>query len=274
MNHRFHLGIDRSDSSIDFCLLDETGTIVEQGKVPSAPEDLQPWVLSLKARLESGSGTIAACIEQPCINLTHYFRQFDFLALYLVNPAVIKRYRESLSASRAKDDRRDAHALARFVLERHCELQPWQPADEQTRALSAVTEKRRQLVDLRTSITNKLTQALKDTYPQSLELVGRYLYSPLACAFLNKWPTLADLRKARPATIKTFYYTHGSRRPEVIEKRLTLIAGSVPLCTDPIELEVATELIRAFVKQLQALTASIARFDRLIAQATAKHEDA
>ncbi|MFD2303169.1 IS110 family transposase, partial [Roseibacillus ishigakijimensis] len=185
-----------------------------------------------------------------------------------------KRYRESLSASRAKDDRRDAQALTRFILERHRELQPWRPLDAQTRRLNALVEKRRQLVDLRTSITNKLTQALKDTYPQSLELVGRYLYTPLACAFLNKWPTLAELKKARPATISQFYCTHGSRRPDVIAKRLDLIAKAVPLCTDEVVLDTAAELIRAFVKQLQALTASITRFDQRIEEATAAHDDA
>ncbi|MBK1835711.1 transposase, partial [Roseibacillus ishigakijimensis] len=268
MNHHFHLGIDRSDSTLDFCLLDSTGDIVEQQKIDSAPESLKPWVEELAQGLPDGA-TIAICIEQPCQNLTHFFSQFDFLALYLVNPAVIKRYRESLSASRAKDDRRDAQALARFILERHRELQPWRPLDAQTRRLNALVEKRRQLVDLRTSITNKLTQALKDTYPQSLELVGRYLYTPLACAFLNKWPTLAELKKARPATISQFYYTHGSRRPDVIAKRLDLIAKAVPLCTDEVVLDTAAELIRAFVKQLQALTASITRFDQRIEEATA-----
>lgn len=273
MKHHFHIGIDRSDASLDYCILDASANTVRQAKVSSAPEALLAWVRDLQKTLPAGSD-ISLCIEQPCQNLVHFFKQFDFLQLHLANPAVIKKYRESLSASRAKDDRRDAHALALFVCERHSQLRPWSPSDPLADQIALLTEKRRQLVGIRTSLTNKLTQALKDSFPQALELVGRDLHAPLACAFLSRWPTLDAVRKARPATLTRFYYKQGSRRPKPIEKRIETIRDSVALCTDQSVLEVYTELILALVRQISAVQTSIKRFDKLIAAKTAEHRDA
>jgi transposase len=273
MKHHLHIGIDRSDTSIDICSLDASGETSAQAKISTAPESLLPWVRELEKSLPQGH-TIALCIEQPCQNLIHFFSQFAFLCLYLVNPAVIKKYRESLSASRAKDDRRDAHTLALFVFERHARLQPWAPTDPLAGQIALLTEKRRQLVGIRTSLTNKLTQALKDCYPQALELTGRDLHAPLARAFLTKWPTLQALRNAKPATITKFYHTHGSRRAKVIEQRLELIKHSVPLCTDETILEVYTDQILSLVCQIATVQTSILKFDARIEERTARHQDA
>ncbi|MGB6219405.1 IS110 family transposase [Haloferula sp.] len=273
MKHYRFIGIDRSDSSLDICTLDASGEILSQSKISSAPEAMLPWVHDLQKTLPPGSA-IAVSIEQPCQNLVHFFSQFDFLHLYLANPAVIKKYRESLSASRAKDDRRDAKALALFVHERHAKLDPWTPVDPLASQIAMFAEKRRQLVGVRTSLTNKLTQALKDSFPQALDLVGRDIFTPLACAFLTKWPTLAALRKAKPATIKKFYYTHGSRRSEAIEKRLAIIANSVALCTDESILAVHAELILGLVRQISTIQNTIKRFDTLIEERTDEHQDA
>lgn len=273
MKHHLFIGIDRSDSTIDTCLLNTSGETHSQSKISSAPETLLPWVKELEKSLPSGQ-TIALCIEQPCQNLVHFFSQFGFLCLYLVNPAVIKKYRESLSASRAKDDRRDAHTLALFIYERHARLEPWTPSDPLADQIALLTEKRRQLVGIRTSLTNKLTQALKDSFPQALELTGRDLHAALACAFLTKWPTLQALQKAKPSTITQFYYKHSSRRPKVIEERLAIIENSIPLCTDENILEVYSELILALVRQISAVRTSILRFDNMIQELTEKHQDA
>lgn len=273
MNHHLLIGIDRSDSHLDLCVLDTEGNILTQSRISSAPEELFPWVESLRELLPAN--TIAAlCIEQPCQNLVHFFGRFDHLQLFLLNPAVLKKYRESLGPSRAKDDRRDAHALALLLHERRSRMQPWTPADPLAARLGSLVEKRRQLVDIRVSLTNKLTQALKECFPQALELTGRDLHAPLACALLEKWPTLQILRRARPETIRRFYHAHGSRRPKPIQQRLELIARSVPMCDDPGTLEVHTALVRSLAAQIRQLQTSIGRFDTLISRTAANHQDA
>jgi transposase len=230
------------------------------------------WARKIEAMLPAGAHA-ALCIEQPCPGLMNFFRQFEFLALHLINPLTLKHYREAFNTSRAKDDKKDAFHLARLIFEKHDLLKAWQPNDPETSQLAILTQKRRQLVDLRVSATNRLTQALKDCFPQALEVTGRDLHSRLAMSFLEKWPTLQALQKARPATIEKFYHQHGSRHPKPIEKRLELIAKAVPICLDPVVLECNSEFILALVKQLRAFDHSIRRFDTLIADALQGHPD-
>jgi transposase len=273
MNHHLFIGIDRSDATIDIHLLDRDGNFLRQDAVPSAPESLAPWAEAIGKQLPPGT-TAALCIEQPCINLTTFFSQYPFLTLYLINPVTLKKYREAFTLSKAKDDKKDALHLASLVFEKHRSIKPWQPADPVTRKLQILTEKRRQLVDLRTSITNRLTQLLKEYYPQALDLAGKTLHAPLACDFLTKWPTLQQLQQARPRTITRFYILHSSRRPKVIAERLQQIAAAVPLSTDPVILETYAELATALAKQLATLERSIKHFDALIARTARLHPDA
>ena len=270
--HHTFIGIDRSDQTIDYSQLSTEGETLTQKKISSSPESLLHWVDELRSALPENT-TIALCIEQPCQNLVHFFTQFKELIIYLENPAVIKKYRESLSASRAKDDKRDAAVLAQFIYERHRRLTPHSIEDPLTHQIATLVEKRRQLVGTRTSLTNKLTQALKDYYPQALELIGKYIYSPLSCAFLSKWSTLQDLQKARPSTITQFYYKLNSRSQKLIDERLDIIENAVPICTDPSTIEVYQLLVESLVKSIQQLQRSINQFDKVIEAKVAQHED-
>ncbi len=272
MKYHYYIGIDRSDKTIDIReLSDEGKTLVEQ-KINSAPETLLPWILDLINQLP-GDTNIAICIEQPCQNLVNFFSQFPEVDIYLENPHVIKKFRESLSASRAKDDRRDAAAIGQYIYERHAGLEPYKNTDPQSTQLAALVEKRRQLVGTCTSLTNKLTQALKEYYPQALELVGKYIYSPLSCAFLCKWSSLQELKKAKQSTIIKFYHTQGSRSAKLLEKRLEVIEKAVPMCTDKYLIEVYQLQVISLVKLISQVQLGIKKFDQLIEEKTSQHED-
>jgi hypothetical protein len=87
-------------------------------------------------------------------------------------------------------------------------------------------------VDLRTSQIQALTAALKEYFPQALELLSGNLTSRLARDFLKKWPTFEAFQQAKPSTIKRFYYGHNIRSPELMEKVLGLAKTAQPLTTD------------------------------------------
>ena len=270
--HQLYIGIDRSDQTIDICQVDQQGNHLLHSKISSSPELLTQWVAELKEALKNDQ-TAAICIEQPCQNLVNFFSQFDHLVIYLANPAVIKKYRESLSASRAKDDKRDAAALAQYVFERYRQLKAYKNEDPLSQQIATLVEKRRQLVGQRVGLTNKLTQALKDYYPQAIELVGKYIHSPVSCAFLKKWSSLQKLQKAKQSTIQAFYYNHNSRSKTRIEKRLELIEKAVPMCTDSEVIEVYELLVGSLVNAIESIQKSIQKFDKLIEQKAQQHED-
>src|ERR1043166_6163691 len=223
--HPFELviGLDRSDRTADLWVLDtRTGTRTHQS-IGTAPEALGRWAEQLHAA--QPQARVALCLEQPALNLIACLETYPWLVLYPINPVSLQNYRQALVTSRAKDDTKDARYLAEWLYHHHAELRPWTPDDRRTRWLQQLVAHRRAVVDERTALTNRLQALLKQYYPQALELCGEDLWRPLATAFLLKWPSLQALRRVRPATLKQFYYRHGSRSPRVLRKPLEVTSG-------------------------------------------------
>jgi len=90
---------------------------------------------------------------------------------------------------------------------------------------------------------------------------------------LQRWSSLQQLKKARPETLRRFYYAHNARRGDVIEKRLALIVQAVPLTNDPALIESSIVTVQALTLGLRAVHAAIARYDREIAHTFGQHPD-
>ncbi len=110
----------------------------------------------------------------------------------------------------------------------------------------------------RVALTNRLTSLLKQYFPQALDSVGD-VGSAQACDFLVRWPTLAAVQRARPATVRQFYRAHNCRKADVIAARLAAIAAAVPLTTDAAVLEPLRLSVQAYATQLRAALASVAK---------------
>jgi transposase len=108
---------------------------------------------------------------------------------------MLAKYREAFKPSRAKDDPTDAE-LALDLLLRHPErFSPLRPQSAGMRSLLSLIEQRRELVGDKTRFTNRLTNALKQYYPQALEWFDD-IDTVLFCDFLTRWPTLPAVRRA------------------------------------------------------------------------------
>ena len=172
-SHPYNLivGLDRSDAKSDLCLIDpQSRKILSQYSISTAPESLESWVHQLRQEHPDG--------------------QFAFFTLYAINPISLLKFRETFVTSRAKDDTLDSKFLALLILDHHEHFQAWNPEDPKTRLLQRLVIDRRNVVNHRTELSNRLKALLKAYYPQALELAGDELWRPLGTAFLLKWPTL------------------------------------------------------------------------------------
>ncbi len=132
---------------------------------------------------------------------------------------------------------------------------------------------RRAVVDERTGLTNRLQALLKQYFPQALELCGEDLWRPLATSFLLKWPSLGAVKKAKPSTLKTFYYLHGSRSAKLVEQRLALVEQAVPVTDERAVIDSFVLRVRLLCRELQLVQRTIVEFEKQIAQAYAAHPD-
>lgn len=98
------------------------------------------------------------CLEQSKGSLTYALLKYDFLVLYPVSPRTLAKFREAFAPSGDKNDPTDAQ-LALELLRRHRDkLNPWCPADHQTRTLQLFVERRRKPVNDETRLRKCLTR--------------------------------------------------------------------------------------------------------------------
>lgn len=266
------IGLDWGDQA-HACALQVQGlTAIEKFNLTHSAESLQDWIASLRQRF--GGRPIAMALEAKHGPLIHALLQAEFITLYPVNPKTSALYRQAFNPSGAKDDLPDAELLLNLLQVHRDKLTPWHPDDVQTRKLDGLVQARRAAVDLRTQLANSLTTLLKGYYPQALELVGEDVFSPLACAFLLKWPDLISLKAARPTTVRAFYHAHNVRRGEIIEKRLERITQARALTTDDAVVSVSVLTCRLLAEQLANLAHSIKRYEQETKQVFDEHPDA
>lgn len=267
------VGLDWADRSHQVCLRAVDSERDEQSELKHDPLTLHSWAYGLRARFPQGK--IAVALEQTRGPLIYALSQHEHLELYPLNPAMLTKYRQAAkAASGTKNDPLDASLACELVRIHRDWLRPLPVAPAAVRELQMLLETRRGLVDQRTALCNQLTAALKGYYPQALQLVGEDVGSPLAGAFLRRWPTLEAVQRAQPQRLRHFYHAHHVRSAARIEERLAVVRTAVPLTRDAAVLAALPVTVAVVLDQLAVLALAIADYDRRIAAAFARQADA
>jgi len=267
------VGLDWGDQnhSLSMCAASDT-TQIRRLRLQQTPEALAEWANELRTLFPNGK--IAVCLEESRGGLMSALIGYEHILPFPINPKTSARFREALYPSGVTEDPLDADVILEFLLKHREHLRPWLPDTVETRQLALLTEQRRQFVDQRTALTNKLLSNLKAIFPQAVELVGANLASRLATDFLSKWPTLQAVQKVKPSVLRKFYYGHNSRAKELIEQRLLLLKNAMALTSDTALLAGHSLAIQTLAAQIDALRPFIDQYDEQIATLFAAHPDA
>lgn len=264
------IGLDWADGKHAICLQSAGSSDREADELEHRPETIDEWARGLRRRF--GGRPVAIALELAKGPLVYALRKYEFLVLFPLNPATLAKYREMFAPSGAKDDPTDAELALEFLLKYPEKLKPLDPQSAEMRALQQLVEMRRRLVDDQTRITNRLTSALKNYFPQALEWFADKA-SLLFCDFLARWPTVKAARQARRATLKRFFHEHNVRRTALIQQRIDAIKRAVPLTEDEGVITPYALLVKVLVEQLRATLQAIETFDREIAERAPRHPD-
>src|SRR5690606_9230814 len=211
------IGIDWADKKHDVCLKVEGETRVELSVLEHSPAKIREWAYGLRERF--GGAPVAVCLELSQGPIVSALLEYDFFVIYPVQPAMLARYRKTFTPSGAKDDPTDAEFALEMLL-RHPEqfsaLNLERPA---MRSLRKLVQARRDLVQDRVRVTNRLVFTLKGYFPQVLSWF-RDKDTKVFIEFLTRWPSLQSAKRARPETIENFFRTHNVRRADTIQKRI------------------------------------------------------
>jgi len=266
------IAIDWADRQHVFSLQLAGQTTKETGTLEQKPEVIGPWVAKLRERF--GGRPVAIAVEQSRGALIHALMRYDFIVIYPLHPTTVAKFREAFKSSGAKSDPLDTDQILQILTKHRELLKALNPDTEQTRLLARLGEDRRKAVDLRTSHVQALTAALKEYFPQALELMNGNLTSRLACDLVIKWPTFEAFQQAKPSTIKRFYYGHNIRSPEVMEKVLGLATTAQALTTDAAIVQSGRRLSQMYAQIIRTLNPVIEEYDQRIENVFHDHPEA
>jgi transposase len=264
------LGFDWGDKKHAWSLQPAGSDRRERGEIEHTPEAVESWVSMLSARFHGQP--IAVALEQSRGALVFMLAKYAHLHLYPIHPRAAAQFRAALYPSGAKDDPVDGDLLLELVLLHRAHLRPLQPDTEQTRLVQHLVEARRKLVNEKTRQVQRLTDKLKLYFPQVLTWFEK-VDSPLVGALLLRWPTLEELQKARPATLRSFLTQHNCRSQELIDERLKKIPQAIPAIRDAAVVQSAVGMTQILVELIAALRQGIDQLEKQIGQAAKAHPD-
>jgi transposase len=271
-NYVAFIAIDWADRQHVFSLQVAGQSTKETGTLEQKPEVIGPWVAKLRERF--GGQPVAIAVEQSRGALIHALLSYDFIVIYPLHPSTVAKFREAFKSSGAKNDPLDTDQILQILTKHRELLKPLNPDTEETRLLARLVEDRRKAVDLRTSHIQALSAALKEYFPQALELLNGNLASRLACDFLIKWPTFEAFQQAKPSTLKRFYYGHNIRSPELIEQVLSLATTAQALTTDKAIVQSGSRLSQMYARLIQSLNPVIEDYEGHIQKVFQDHPEA
>ena len=193
-------GIDWSDRSHCFCILDEAGNRLDSFEIPHGHDGFQ--AAHTRIAKHAGPEEVRIAIETKDSLLVDFLSELGY-TLYFLNPKQTDRFRDRHRMSRSKSDSFDAYVLADAVRTDAHLFNALSPLDEESLRLRVLTRTREGLVNRKVAVQNEITAYLKRYFPVALELFGG-TDSLEAISFLLAYPTYEQAKsvsKTRIASI-------------------------------------------------------------------------
>jgi transposase len=263
------VGWDWASETHDVTVIDDTGEIVDRWALHHDAADLDAALARLAGHgdpegLPVAIETTSGLVVDRLLAAGH--------PVVPIHPNAFNAARPRWSASRAKSDPGDSFKLADYLRTDGHRLRRLEPLDDATAEIQALSRMRDDHVEAKVAATNQLRALLERHWPGATTVFAR-LDSDIALAFLDDYPTPASAARLGEARMKMFCRRHsycGRRGPAVLVERLR----SAPEPTEALSSEILAELVRAQVRLLRTLLATIADLDRAMGAALLEHSKA
>ena len=259
-------GIDWASERHAICVLENDGRVVEE----SVSEHDAHGLSALCARLVELKVERVA-LERPDGVLVEQLLATGLVVL-AIHPNQVKAARPRFSVAGGKSDGFDAYLLAELARTDAHRFRPLQPDHDATKALTAMTRAREDLVATRVGLANQLRAELERFWPGATHVFAE-IDSPIALAFLERYPSPSDARGLGSKRRASFLARHnhsGRRTPDDLVTRLR----DAPQGTaGELELEARRGVVLALVAALKPLVDEIKRLSSEIAAAVRAHPD-
>jgi transposase len=185
------------------------------------------------------------------------------MTVLAIHPNQVKAARPRFTAAGGKSDRFDAFVLCELARTDSHRFRTLAVDGDDTKALRALTRARDELVDARTALGNQLREQLLAFWPAATTLFAN-LDSPIALAFIERYPSPADADRLGPRRLQAFLDRHAYCGRQTPEKLLAKLRAAPTGRAGELETDArrATVLgliaaLRPIVEQIRQLTSQI-----------------
>ena len=258
-------GIDWASRSHAVCVIDEHGTVLERNEVEHSEAGLRDLVGRLRASRVSG-----VAIERPDGPLIDALLEAG-LQVVVIASRHVKGLRTRYGLAGNKDDHADAYILADVLRTDGHRLRPLVPDTGATMALRASVRARKDLVQTRVGLVQRLGAHLAIVFPGALGLFSR-LDSPIAAAFLTRFPSATEAAWLSPRRFEAWLARRGyagQRRGAEFHARMAAAPSGV---SGP-EATALAAVTLGYVRAITALCEQITLLEARIAEQLADHPD-
>jgi transposase len=194
------------------------------------------------------------------------------LSLIAIHPNQVAAMRPRFSASGGKSDSFDSFVLAELARTDSHRYRILVPDTDQTKALRALTRAREDLVGTRVALANELRAQLGCFWPGAAQVFAD-IDSPIALAFLKRYPSPADAHALGEQRLARFLARHGYCGRKTPRELLGRLRGAAHGRAGTLESEARRQIVLALVSALEPIVARIAELTSEIRGALADHAD-
>ncbi len=266
----FYVGIDWAAETHAVCVLDAAGKIAAEFTIAHTADGFAELLRRLD-RLASDRVEVPVGIERPDGRLVDALLQAGH-PVVPVSPNAIKTWREGEVLSGAKSDAGDAAVIAEYLRLRAHRLRPLTPYSAPTKALRTVVRTRTDIVELRVAASNQLT-ALLDAHWPGAKAIFADVESPIALAFLTRYPTATHAQRLGEKGVRAFCVKHGYSGRRTPAQLLTRLRAAPAGTTEQGLTNAVRDAVLALVTVLHTLGAARKDLDRSVAAHLGEHPD-
>lgn len=259
-------GLDWAKEEHRVCVLDGDGRLLSERRVIHD----ERGITSLCALLvELGVGRVA--IERPDGLLVERLLEAGLVVL-AIHPNQMKAARPRFRAAGGKSDSFDAFCLAELAQLRydHHRFRVLTPDSDETKALRALTRAREDLVQTRVALANRLRAELEVFWPGAAVIFAD-VDSPIALAFLERYPSPQDARGLGEKRLSGFLARHGYCGRKAAFELLARLRSAPTGTTGELEAEARRTVVLALAATLRPLIEQIRLLSSQIAHAVRAH---
>jgi transposase len=194
------------------------------------------------------------------------------LVVLPVHPNQLKAARPRFRAAGGKSDAFDAFCLAELARTDHRRFRILVPDSDETKALRALTRAREDLVKTKVSLTNRLRAELEAFWPGAAAVFVR-LDSPIALAFLERYPSPADARALGEKRLAGFLARHGYCGGKSAAELLAKLRSAPSGRAKETEEEARRTAVLSLLAVLRPVVKQVKLLESRIAEAVRAHPD-